>query len=947
MKLNLTNCRIAFLFLLFALSTLISRAETIKRSALSTPFIEGKLANGLRYILVQNSTPTHNIEMRMVMRVGSLVEDEQQKGCAHYLEHLAFEGTKHFPKRSMIQALQAHGMKYGRDINAFTGFDRTVYSLSLPITSMQQRSQILHLALRAANDWLTNIDLSENKVRNEQGVIIEELRSYMLPDEFYSLKIGTGRHSIRMPLGNENNIKAVNSCSLKRYYNKWYQPQNATIIIVGDINLSETQQLLISSLSNVASTNKQAAPFSYPLTYKQGVTYKILIDKLQNKQKVEWIIPYTMPFATNIKNRIECEQMKIVRALLDARLKAMGIHCDIYNTWYLADKYHFTLSFLSPSNSTLLQNISAVAAECKRIIKQGICSPELKLIIKQQQKKIGVECNNKTSNEICEDLTDYVLHGEQRISTEQQAKYIKEKLAKTTPHDIVKKLKFLLKQMQQHSLIAYTANGYNALTQQDIVNAWKQGEKTKLDKYIFKQPLIASKTVPIQCPVWNKKACLSKRNAIISRQYYKNIGVTDLQLSNGMRLLLRPTNTADSMVHVSWIGRGGYADLTLQQQKRYHDAVGYVDMGGIENISTDTLAAIMLQNNLSMAVGIDQYWHQLLASSPKNNSETLFYLIREKLTHPALDFAAFESLKQSEIENCGKETLLQRLIKRDTDRMISACIDSLVGSGTNLDLFMSKADWQQLHLDTLASYYKRTFGDVLHTTLIITGGFDIEKIISGVISIFSDMPQQTRLPLNNQPTTLPHNKVFKVFVDGDMGNKATLYMVYPFNYKPSLKTSLCIKLMRDLLQEQVINVLREKMHIVYSPYVDLYYNGYPQQRAYIQLTIDTKKENIKVVEQQINRILTQLQNQTVSIELLNKLKQSFVVTKQQALSNDTPIEWKNALTSLIKNQEEVKDFDHYYDILQQITPQEIQLLFKQYININKPILLIKTNETEN
>lgn len=946
MKLRLTHCRIVFLFILLAISTFISRAETIKRSTLSTPLIEGTLPNGLRYILVQNSTPTHKIEMRMVMRVGSLVEGEQQKGCAHYLEHLAFEGTKHFPKRSMIQAFEAHGMKYGRDINAFTGFDRTVYSLSLPVTSMQQRTKILQLALRTANDWITNIELSKNKVSNEQGIITEELRSYILPDEFYSLKIGIGRHAIRMPLGNENNIKAVTPLSLKRYYNKWYQPQNATIIIVGDINLYETQQLLTASLSKITSTNKQATPTSYPLTYKKGFTCKILIDSLQNNQKIEWIIPYAMPFATNIRNRIACERMKIVRALLDARLKAVGVHCDVYNTWYLADKYHFTFSFLSPSNAALLQNIGAVAAECKRIIKQGVCTPELKLIIKQQQAKIGIECNDKVSNEICDDLIDYVLHGEQRISTEQQAKYIKEQLGRTTNRYIVKKLKFLLKQMQQNCLIAYTANGKKTLTQQDIVSAWKQGEKNNLDKYIFKRPSIDAKTNYIQCPVWTKKTYLSKQKAIISRQYYANIGVTDVKLSNGLRLLLRPTDITDSMIYVSWIGRGGIADLTPQQQKRYHDAIGYIDMGGIQNISTDTLATIMLQNNLSMAVGIDQYWHQLLASSPNNNSGTLLYLIREKLTHPALDTSAFENLRQSEIENCGKETLLQQLIKRDTDRMMSACIDSLVGNGANIAQCMSKADWQQLQLDTLAAYYKQTFGDLLHTTLIITGGFDIEKTIADVVDIFSDMPQQTQLPLNNMPTTLPLNKICKVFVDDNMDNKATLCIVYPFNYKPALKTSLCIKLMRDLLQEQLINVLREKMHIVYSPYVDLYYNGYPQQRAYLQLTIDTKKENIKVVEQQINLMLTQLQKQAVSIDVLNKMKQSFVVTKQQALSNNTPIEWKNALTSLIKNKEEVKDFNQYNPILQQITPKEIQQMFQQHININKPILLIKTNETE-
>ncbi len=454
MHIKLTTCRISLLSLLLVISISISRARGTTFPPLSPNAVEGKLTNGLRYILVPTTNQSHKIEMRMIMRIGSLVEDEEQRGCAHFLEHLAFEGTKHFPNRTMIQAFEAQGMKYGRDINAFTGFDRTIYSLSLPITSAQQRSEILQLALHSTSDWLGAIEISTSHVENEKGTIIEELRSYTLPDDFYTLKIGTGRYSKRMPLGSEQEIKAVTPKALLQYYNKWYKPHNATIIIVGDVDVKEAKHLISTTLGHLPKTNKQTTPPTYPLTYSKGTNYMVLTDSLQTTQKIDWIIPHVMPFTTNLHNMLERKRMEIVCSLLNNRLKESGTRCEVYDSWYLANKNHFTFSFSSTHNSTLLQSIRTASAECRRIVKQGICSIELQHLIKKQQEKMIVEKEDKTATEICDDLIDYVIFGERRIYSNQEANLLKVLLSKTTSKDIVKRLSFLLKQMRKSSLIA-------------------------------------------------------------------------------------------------------------------------------------------------------------------------------------------------------------------------------------------------------------------------------------------------------------------------------------------------------------------------------------------------------------------------------------------------------------------------------------------------------------
>lgn len=933
---------IFFLLLCFIATSLQANAK--RKSiffTLPTHAVEGLLPNGLRYILMHNEQPVHCVEMRLVMHTGSLVEENNQKGCAHFLEHLSFEGTKHFPKRSLVNAFEQQGMKYGRDINAFTGFDRTVYSLSLPFVNAQQQTKILSLSLRAAADWLGNIVFNDTKIRHEKGVILEELRSYMLPDNFYSLKIGHGRYAHRMPLGSADDICNVTLSTLQQYYSKWYLPQNATLIMVGDMDVQEVQRLIAETF-DVKSVNKRATSIpNYPLIYNKGVAWSQIVDSLQTANKVELIVPHTVKFTATLDDKVQRERTKLLLTLLENRCRVLNLCCDVYDNWYLSNTNHFVFSFSQADKCKLLCDIEALSAECQRIIQQGICLPELNHLIANQLQKIVAENIDKVSSEFCEDFIDYTLYNDRQIYTSSQAEKVKVLLAQTQSKDVVKLLKQILKSMRQSLLIACTSNATTHLSQQEVMQAWHKGKHLSLGTYNFQAIKPATQAQRMQCPILLRGSKKYNIEVVKQRIEYSSIGVTKVLLSNGLRILLKPTPRSDNMMYMALLGRGGMADITPQQQKRYHEAFGYVDMGGLQRISADSLSAIMIQDSLSMAVGIDEYWHQLLASCPVSKCGELTNLVYEKIIHPALDRSTFNDMRQDEIKSFGKETLLQRMMKRDVDRMIDACIDSLLQNGIYARHTMTLSDWQQLNLDTLAQYYKQTFADMQHTTLIVTGNFSLKSVLPLLVDVFAHMPQQAQPTLHPRTLIVPDKEVREVFTDDEMGNKATLNIVLPLRYEPSLQSSLTLKLIRDLIQEQLINVLREQQHIVYSPYADLYYDGYPQQRAYFRITIDMAKDNLQKVENMVNSILAQLGKKPVNKDDLDKMKQSFMVTKQQALSDATPVEWKNALISLVKNGESIADFAHYNERLQQITPEDVRKMFAEKINLKHKIILVK------
>lgn len=932
--------------LLVMVLSFVQPAEVKSKTLLTLParMMQGVLDNGMRYILMPGETSSHNLEMRLVMRVGSLQETRHQRGCAHYLEHLAFEGTKAFPGRSLVHAFERQGMKYGRDINAFTTFDRTVYRLSLPVTDSRQQHEITRQAILAAAEWLNNITINELQVEKERGVILEELRSYQLPDAFYPLKIGNGLHAKRMPLGSAKDISSVSAKAVQQFYHQWYAPCRATLILAGDMDVLRTKQLIEKALGSQSSGKPRIKPRIEPLHYPRGASWMQLVDTLQKGQKIELIVPHAVQPTRCVNDVVERERTQLLLELLEQRFRSEGLACSAYDNWYLGDKNHFVLSFSSTDKQQLMRAVTAAAAECKRVVKDGFCSAELKHAIAHRLDKIVTEDPQKSATALCDDFIDYAILGDMRLYAQRDAEVVKRLLSQTTSAEESKRMADLMAAMRKNVMMAITTNGQCYITKADVINAWRMGMCQRTGTYRYQGHESATPSCPTPLPLALRATRKAAKGTIVSSTRYTNTNIQDVRLANGVRLLLKPTPEADGQLYMAVIGRGGTADLSQREQRTYHDAAGFVDMGGLSHLSADSVADVMTQDSLSMAVGMGRYWHQILASGPVHRSQTLFNLVYEKIRYPGKDTASFEDMRRSEIKNMGCETVLQRMMRRDVDRAMDALTDSLVSNVRRTDEEMSLKDWQNLNLDTLTAYYKQTYGRTDGMTVIATGRFNVGQTASQLAGVFGSLPPSGKAVAREQPIKLPATAVRAHFTDTDMGNNVVFQQVLPFAYTTSLTHSLQLKLMRDILQDELITVLRESLHLVYSPYVDLYYDGCPQQRAYFRLTIETDKNNLKVIENQVRSILSRLTKRAITSDRLDKLKRSFIVTKQQSLSDRTPVEWKNVLITLVKNQESVGDFDQYEQCLQRITPEDIRKRFAESIDFNKTIKLIKSNE---
>lgn len=904
--------------------------------------VEGFLPNGLHYIVLPNNLPRHNVECRLVMSAGSIDETEHQKGAAHFLEHMAFKGSKAFPGSSMVDYFERQGMKYGRDINAFTGFDRTVYWFSLPVDN--ESDAIVDSTLVAISGIIASLSLDSSDVAGERGVIAEELRGYDTGDPFYSLKNGYGRYAAHMPLGRECDIMTMTPQTLRDYYRRCYSPARATVIIVGNIDaklVGKKIQDILGSISGEPAVGRQ-----WPKEYAPGVTMMTVRREFYDDINFSLIIPYESTVRDSRSHYAQSLRMRMLMRMLENRLRSARISTSA--AWYLADKEHATFSIHCHDAATVLSRISMVSSALKQMAAKGCGSDELQWAVSEQIARIHSESGEKLSDAWCEDFIDYTVIGDRHLYDDNDVASICAELLKTSSSDMRHIARQLLKASGRHILcaVALPENMADTIPAVSVERAWR--EASVVDAPAFTLPVEHSDDSTRQIPVPDiLSASHPDINAIEKVNHYEDLGLTEAVLRNGIHLLMRPTFEKSVQIHIMALGRGGLGDLPDSLYNQYKDAVAYVDMGGLAGVPADTLAEVMLSRQLMLNVGIDNYWHEALATSPTENAQMLMNLLYEKMNNPGMDHQGFYEGMSQELAALGHTSSLELMMRSDPTRMVNNKVDSLLGNAVKGQFLPVDSNIiNRLSIEDMTAYYRSLFSSADDLWLLFTGNFDSRQLMAQAANTFGRMGVTSKLAApTDKPTVLPDSLYVENFPNGDTASIACDF-IFAGHYEPSLKSSLTFKLMRDIMQERMLKVLRQQDNIVYSPYADVGYHGRPQKTVWFRLTIEVRSDNLKLMTDRLQGIINDLSTSLVTDAELDKMKRSFIVTKRQALSDVAPAEWKSAIEGLIENGESLADFNDYERILGSITPEDIRDGFKRWFT-NGALITLTMGEWRN
>src|SRR6266571_7574409 len=279
---------------LLALSVAGAQTQLVRAQALTDPMpvdqqiTIGKFANGMRYYIRRNKKPEKRAELRLVVKAGSVLEDDDQQGLAHLVEHMAFNGTTHFPKNDIISFMQSLGMRFGADINAYTSFDETVYMLTVPT----DKPEMMDRALLILEDWAHNLSFDPTEIEKERGVVMEEWRlgrgaGMRMLNKIFPVLLNGSRYADRLPIGKPEIIQGGKQERLKQFYADWYRPDLMAVIAVGDFDKAAIEKMITTHFASLPAATKPKPRASYDVPDHTDTSYAIATDKETNITIVE------------------------------------------------------------------------------------------------------------------------------------------------------------------------------------------------------------------------------------------------------------------------------------------------------------------------------------------------------------------------------------------------------------------------------------------------------------------------------------------------------------------------------------------------------------------------------------------------------------------------------------------------------------------------------------
>lgn len=912
--------------------------------------VEGRLPNGLKYIILPNKFPEKKAEFRLVWKVGAVQQDDNQGGCAHFLEHMAFGGSENFPNRGAVAYLESLGMKYGIDINAYTGHDRTIYMFALPTDSLESNGYSQPLEIIA--DWMARLTINPARVETEKGIILEELRSSFQDDPFYNLKIGQNRFSSRMPLGTPEEVKRVTADVLEAFYRKWYLPQFGTIVVVGDVDPREVEKEIKRKFAFLKKTPDPGF-VSYPLTYSPARQIQIEADTLNNQEQVEIIIPHPTIVTTTLG---DVRRKAIGRVVIDAlsyRMSQRGMSAEISDNWYLGNSNHFVLKAREGREHGVDSCIVAMASEIRGILDKGFGKEEIAFHAEKAAQRTANSAHTGYSSVMwCEDFADYALSGDRYLSDPKQTLKAKELIASISAEEA----QAVLREWINHSdtmLVAVNTTPDKApvRTLDSILALWQKGLDNPANDYTFAPP--AEKEVElIATPEFLKKSPKFRSSAIKSKREYASLGIRELRLTNGIRLLLKPT-LDDGDVMFAMLAPGGYADVPVKDRPLYSSTGSYIDMGGIAKMPNQ-FGEFMYQNEMALGIALETNWHGFLGSFGADKATEFFNVVYEKITDPELRYDDFDEIKQSMLEEVGHEdeSVLAKMLERAPDRKLMARLDELMCNvldtkdayaGENDVLEARRRNIEKLSLDSIAAFYRELYSRPDDCVFVICGNFDADKVAKEFVPVFSQLRPAPERRINYSALSLPQEIITERFPNGNESQTEFDY-IYFGEYESGLRNSLVLKLMSNILRNHVIDELREKRALVYSPYVMLNYEGLPRNYYYFDINSSSDNAKMPEVRKALDYVLNDLRTNAVSATELESIRRACLIAKRDALTPYSPSSWRTTLLSLLKNNESIEDFDRYESIISSITPQELQEAFNKYINPDLYVMLYMSDE---
>lgn len=906
---------------------------------------KGILPNGMTYYIRHNAQTKGVADFYIAQKVGSILEEKRQRGLAHFLEHMAFNGTKHFPGNTLQPGIVAWcesvGIKFGANLNAYTSVDQTVYNISAaPVT----REGVIDSCLLILNDWSHELLLTDKEIDKERGVIEEEWRTrrsgmamQRLSEQAMPVIYAGTKYSDCMPIGNIDIVRTFPYNDLRDYYSKWYRPDLQAIIVVGDINEDKIEEKIKKLFAKIPLPQNPAHRIYYPIGNNEKMILYTATDKEQPtvnftlymkrdvtpKQERNTIQNYADDYKTNILRMAINDRLEELSRTKNAPFISASVRSG--NFFLASTKDAFELSGVLKEGK-VIEAIQLLVGEVERARANGITIDELKRGKAEMLSYAENDYNdrsNRRNGEFVEQCVQNFLEETPIIEPEKELEMVR-KLDKTVTIDDVNALAktIITNQNQVVTMFGPDKNTFKMPTNSSIENAILKAQKQHYTPYKTQNTLTERLITK-----------LPKPGSIISERTYK-YGYTEFTLSNGLKVYVRPTNFEPDEVNLKLFSLGGKNIYPDSEMPNLTYLMAGATIGGVAQYNDLTLEKMLAGKTATVTPFIDNDTRGMAGTSNVKDTKTLLELVYLYFTQPRKDPQAFKNLMEQQQEFLTNAHVNPMLAYNDTLHKVAYA--------TNRMESMNKEQLKRVNYNRIMHIYKELFANAANFKLILTGNININKLKPLLCQYIATLPSNNaKETIGTYEPKLVDGKKTYIFHKKQTTPTAITTIVIKGKMEYNNRNELLMDAIGQLLRIVYTEKVREDKGGTYSVQASGNLQHHPNDEALLRIAFQTDPQKYNDLIPIVYKELEKMATEGPSQQDLDKVKAYELKVYNQVLRMNNY--WEYVLYTDLYNGIDV-DTDFRY-IVENMTCGDIRTTLRNLIDQNNCIEVTMTQPT--
>jgi zinc protease len=892
----------------------------------------GRLPNGLTYYIRKNSYPKNRATLYLVNKVGSVLETDEQQGLAHFTEHMAFNGTRDFPKNELVNYLQKSGVKFGADLNAFTSFDETVYQLPVPTDS----AKVFEKAFNILANWAAYQTLDPKEIDAERGVVLEEERqngkNYQerLRNQTWPVLLNNSRYATRIPIGKEDILKTFKPETIASFYHDWYRPDLQAVVAVGDFNPADVLALIQFNFASLRNPAAEKPRTYYNVPASPGTIVKMATDKELPYTIAEIVVKHPETITKTTTDYMQSIRVQLFNQMLNDRLGELlqkpnppFLFSQLAYESFVGRQDAFTTLVVAKPGE-LETAVKAAVAETERVRQFGFTLTELERA--KQNALLGIdnayrERDKTQSSVFANEYQQNFLTGNAIPGISFEYNFYINNIGKITLAEMNALAGKFVSDQNRVIIVEAPEKDKDKLPSEKVLLDWISAAGKNLTPYIdytTDKPLLAQLPPP---------------GKITDTKIDSAIDITTVTLSNGVKVILKPTQYKNDQILINGYSFGGTSLASDPDFTSADFSAGIIGGSGIADFSQAQLDKRLAGKNVRVSPYISDVAAGISASTSPRDFETAMQLIHLYFTHPRKD----ADIWQSNI-NQTKAVLPNRSL--DPGSVFEDTVTAVLSNHNFRGMVVTPERLNAASLDKAYAFYQDRFADASGFVFTFVGNFEVKTIEPYLEAYLGSLPSTNRKEtFKNLDIHPPAGQITKTIYKG-IGDKSSVQLVFSGSYDYNDANNMQMDALESILQIKLDERLREKDGQTYSPGVKASYKKIPNGAYTFTIYFDCAPANVdKLIASTMEEIDKIKQNGALPADVEKFAIQDARSTQVQLKQN---FFWAGYLGSTSQNQGDPDAILQHVGNLSNVTVQSTKDAANKYLsgaNLIKFILL--------